>query len=219
MNAKKLFALALSAALALTTLTACGAKEETPVAPAAPTPAASVPTAPTPAPAQLSGTVNLDGSTSMEKVIKVLIESFNETNPNVTLNYNGSGSGAGITAAIDGTADLGLSSRELKAEETAKGAMTLSICIYHFCRCNFSIGHFINFKLFCMSKMLEHLSVFISYCNLHVTCSFLFTHGSSPGFQQITTAFTLAYFIMTAFNNERGAFHQKPGRFFSRLRV
>ena len=122
MNAKKLFALALSAALALTTLTACGAKEETPTAPAAPTPAASVPAAPAPAPAQLSGTVNLDGSTSMEKVIKVLIESFNETNPNVTLNYNGSGSGAGITAAIDGTADLGLSSRELKDEETAKGA-------------------------------------------------------------------------------------------------
>lgn len=112
MNAKKLFALAMSAALALTTLTACGTKTETP---ATSTPAASTP-------AQLSGTVNLDGSTSMEKVIKILIESFNETNPNVTLNYNGSGSGAGITAAIDGTADLGLSSRELKAEETAKGA-------------------------------------------------------------------------------------------------
>ena len=89
MYAKKLFALAMSAALALTTLTACGAKTETPAAstPAASTPAASIP-------AQLSGTVNLDGSTSMEKVIKILIESFNETNPNVTLNYNGSGSAA-----------------------------------------------------------------------------------------------------------------------------
>ena len=71
----------------------------------------------------LSGSVNLDGSTSMEKVIAILIESFHELYPDVTVSYNGSGSGAGITAAVDGTADMGLSSRELKAEEIARGAV------------------------------------------------------------------------------------------------
>ena len=116
MNAKKMFGLALAAVLTVGALSGCGAKEETPAAPA---PAASTPAAP----AALSGTVNLDGSTSMEKVIKILIESFNETYPDVTISYNGSGSGSGITAAIDATADMGLSSRELKDEEKAKGAV------------------------------------------------------------------------------------------------
>lgn len=82
--------------------------------------ASSAPAAPT----ALSGSVNLDGSTSMEKVMSILIESFNELYPDVTISYNGSGSGAGITAAVDGTADMGLSSRELKDEETAKGAVS-----------------------------------------------------------------------------------------------
>lgn len=117
MKAKKIFTMALTIALALGTLAGCGAKEETPAAGSSAAPAQSA------APETLSGTVNLDGSTSMEKVIAILVESFNEINPDVTINYNGSGSGAGITAAIDGTADLGLSSRELKDEETANGAV------------------------------------------------------------------------------------------------
>ena len=108
---KKIMTLALAAALALSVLTGCGAKEE---AAASTTPAAS---------AEFSGSVNLDGSTSMEKVVGILIESFNEIYPDVTISYNGSGSGAGITAAIDGTADMGLSSRELKDEEAGKGAV------------------------------------------------------------------------------------------------
>lgn len=66
--------------------------------------------------------VNTNGSTSMEKVMQVLIEAFQEQQPNVTVNYTGSGSGAGVTSAIDGTADLGLASRALKDEEEGKGA-------------------------------------------------------------------------------------------------
>ena len=104
---KKIITMALTAALSLSMLAGCGAKEETPAA------SGEV----------LSGTVNLDGSTSMEKVVGILIESFNEIHPDVTISYNGSGSGAGITAAVDGTADMGLSSRELKDEETGKGAV------------------------------------------------------------------------------------------------
>lgn len=101
---KKVFAMALACAMTLS-LVACGSNGDTPNTPA------------------LTGTVNVDGSTSMEKVVKILIESFNETNPGVTINYNASGSSSGITAAIDGTADMGLSSRELKDEETGKGAV------------------------------------------------------------------------------------------------
>jgi phosphate transport system substrate-binding protein len=68
------------------------------------------------------GTVNLDGSSSMERVVKVLMESFRADFPEITVNYNASGSGAGITAALEGTVDLGLSSRALGAEELEAGA-------------------------------------------------------------------------------------------------
>src|SRR5699024_8335936 len=64
----------------------------------------------------LSGVVNTNGSTSMESVIKILSEAFSQENPEVEVKYSGSGSGAGVTSAIEGTADLGLASRELKAE-------------------------------------------------------------------------------------------------------
>lgn len=72
---------------------------------------------------QLTGTVNTDGSTSMESVVKALGEAFMEMNPEVTVNYSGTGSGTGIQSAIDGTCDLGLSSRALKDEEKTNGAL------------------------------------------------------------------------------------------------
>lgn len=72
---------------------------------------------------QLTGTVNTDGSTSMESVVKALGEAFMEMNPEVTVNYSGTGSGTGIQSTIDGTCDLGLSSRALKDEEKTNGAV------------------------------------------------------------------------------------------------
>jgi len=71
--------------------------------------------------AAISGTVSTDGSTSMEKVIGALSESYMAVNKNVTVNYNPTGSGAGITAVQEGTCDIGLSSRALKDEEKAAG--------------------------------------------------------------------------------------------------
>ena len=68
-------------------------------------------------PAKLSGNVATDGSTSMEKIIGSLGEAFTEMNPDVNFTYNPTGSGTGIQAAIDGTCDIGLSSRALKDEE------------------------------------------------------------------------------------------------------
>ncbi|MDO5601928.1 MAG: phosphate ABC transporter substrate-binding protein [Oscillospiraceae bacterium] len=67
----------------------------------------------------LSGIVATGGSTSMEKVIGALGEAFATQNPDVQVTYDPTGSGAGITAAQNGTADIGLSSRALKEEEAA----------------------------------------------------------------------------------------------------
>ena len=73
--------------------------------------------------AAISGVVNTDGSTSMEKVMGALIEAYKEVESGVTVNYSGTGSGSGIEAVLAGTCDIGLSSRELKAEEEEKGAV------------------------------------------------------------------------------------------------
>ncbi len=77
--------------------------------------------------ADLSGTVSTNGSTSMEKVMSILIEAFEEEYPNVTVTYDATGSGAGITAATEGSADIGLASRNLKDEETGLTAYVVAI--------------------------------------------------------------------------------------------
>ena len=78
---------------------------------------------------KLSGSVATDGSTSMEKVIGVLGESFMEKNPDVTFTYNPTGSGSGITAVSEKRCDIGLSSRALKDEEKASG-LTETVLAY-----------------------------------------------------------------------------------------
>jgi len=67
------------------------------------------------------GTVSTDGSTSMEKVIGALGESFMEANSGMTFTYNPTGSGSGIQAVSEGRCDIGLSSRALKDDEKASG--------------------------------------------------------------------------------------------------
>ena len=71
--------------------------------------------------AAITGTVSTDGSTSMEKVIGALGESFMAANAGTTVGYNPTGSGAGITAVSEGRCDIGLSSRALKDDEKASG--------------------------------------------------------------------------------------------------
>lgn len=65
----------------------------------------------------LSGTVATDGSTSMEKVIGYLSEAYMEENAGVKVTYNPTGSGSGIKAVEENRCDIGLASRDLKAEE------------------------------------------------------------------------------------------------------
>lgn len=65
----------------------------------------------------LSGTVVITGSTSVEKILNDMIDEFQAMNPDVTINYTGTGSSAGIADTLAGSNDLGASSRELKDEE------------------------------------------------------------------------------------------------------
>ena len=78
---------------------------------------------------ELSGTVATDGSTSMEKVIGALGESFMAENPNVTFTYNPTGSGSGIQAVSEGRCDIGLSSRALKDDEKASGLKETTLAL------------------------------------------------------------------------------------------
>lgn len=70
-----------------------------------------------------SGSIRMAGSTSMEKLAGALAERFMEKYPDVNVTVEFVGSGAGIRSVLSGTADIGNSSRSLKAEEKAKGAV------------------------------------------------------------------------------------------------
>lgn len=111
---KKIMALVLTAVMALALLAGCGGKANDNTD-------NSDDTANNGGAATISGTVSTDGSTSMEKVIGALSESYMAANKDVTVNYNPTGSGAGITAVQEGTCDIGLSSHALKDEEKAAG--------------------------------------------------------------------------------------------------
>ena len=119
---KKFIVLTLVALMALTMMVGCGT-EEAPADEATAAPATAAPAEETPAAEELSGTVNVNGSTSMGDVIAALTEGFNEINPDVQINYTGSGSGAGIEGVLAGTCDLGLSSRALSEDEKGQGAV------------------------------------------------------------------------------------------------
>lgn len=101
---KKTTSILLTAVLSLTVLAGCGQSA-------------------------VSGTVSTDGSTSMEKVIGALGESFTNENSDINFTYNPTGSGSGITAVSEGRCDIGLSSRALKDEEKLSG-LTETVLAY-----------------------------------------------------------------------------------------
>jgi phosphate transport system substrate-binding protein len=68
----------------------------------------------------LSGTIKVAGSTSVTPLMEVLQEAYKELNPNVTFEMQSNGSSQGIKSAIDGSYDIGMSSRELKDEEKSQ---------------------------------------------------------------------------------------------------
>ncbi len=126
---KKWIGLLLTVALA-GTLTACGnsgaQSEEGESAGSVQTEAESSAQSETEA---LAGTIATGGSTSMESVIGYLKEQFTEDNSGVTISYAGIGSGGGIEGVANGTYDIGLSSRDLKEEETEQGLVATTIAL------------------------------------------------------------------------------------------
>ena len=121
---KKLIALAAALSLAVS-LAACGSAPSS----SAPAAGSNTTSASTPAsqPAELEGAVTTGGSTSVEKVIGALQESFMQLNSGVDVTYDPTGSGAGITGATEGTLDIGLSSRALKDTETGVKGTTFAL--------------------------------------------------------------------------------------------
>lgn len=110
---KKVFGVLLTLALCLG-LTGCGGSDDSNKDAAA---------------TDVSGTVTLNGSTSMEKLVNGLAEAIKEEYPNLTLEPQFTGSSAGIEALVAGTADIGDSSRALKDEEKAKGLVENIVAI------------------------------------------------------------------------------------------
>ena len=108
---RRSFLTVCGAAAAAAALTACGGSASSSASTAASSAASST--------AALSGNVATGGSTSMKNVIAALTEGFAEVEPGVTVSYDPTGSGAGITGAADKTLDIGLSSRALKDDEKA----------------------------------------------------------------------------------------------------
>ncbi len=110
---KRMMAVAMTALLSASLLSGCGAKEETPAAE--------------------TGTgsgekIVLVGSTSVDPLAQKLAEAYKIANPNTEIEIQAVGSSAGIKAAIDGSATIGMASRELKEEEITEGATPHVIC-------------------------------------------------------------------------------------------
>lgn len=117
---KKKILAAVMAGVMLLSFTACGTTKNEETTKAAETTGAS---------ADLSGSISMSGSTSMEKLVTALGEAFMDENPNVTVNAEFVGSGAGIEAVTAGTVDIGNSSRNLKDEEKANGIVENIVAI------------------------------------------------------------------------------------------
>lgn len=75
----------------------------------------------------VTGAISLNGSTSVGPVMEKLCEAYKALNPDVSIDIQQTGSGAGITSATEGTCDIGMSSRELKQEELDAGLTEMKI--------------------------------------------------------------------------------------------
>ncbi|MDD4562305.1 MAG: phosphate ABC transporter substrate-binding protein [Syntrophomonadaceae bacterium] len=78
---------------------------------------------------QLSGTITVAGSTSVQPFSDVLAEEFIKNHPGVQIDVQGGGSSQGIQATVSGAADIGASSRELKPEEKSQGLVETTIAL------------------------------------------------------------------------------------------
>ena len=132
---KKIIAAICTAALMTAALTGCGSNgtatdttADTTQTEAADTSATDT-TAEEDTAADLSGTISLAGSTSMEKLCEAMSESFMEKYPGITVTVEYTGSGAGLESLASGSVDIGDASRSLKDEEKAAGSVENIVAI------------------------------------------------------------------------------------------
>lgn len=137
----KFITTAVSAAIIAAMAMGCGQTQETTAALNEPTPAETeikeTQAADTSAPeesaaqetADLSGSVSMAGSTSMEKLANAAAEAFMEKYPGVSVTAEFTGSGAGIESVLARSVDIGNSSRSLKDEEKSAGAVENIVAI------------------------------------------------------------------------------------------
>ena len=124
---RRSFLTVCGAVAAAAALSACGGSASSTTASSAAVSSTAASSVATSAAGDLSGNVATGGSTSMKNVIAALTEGFAEVQPGVTVSYDPTGSGAGITGATDKTLDIGLSSRALKADETGVTGTTIAL--------------------------------------------------------------------------------------------
>lgn len=85
--------------------------------------------APSYTPTNLSGSVSIVGSTSVEPTMQRFSEAYTTLNPDVRIDITAPGSGAGITSTIDGSADIGMTSRDPSPDESVDLIETKAIAI------------------------------------------------------------------------------------------
>ncbi|WP_400239236.1 extracellular solute-binding protein [Methanomethylophilus alvi] len=68
-----------------------------------------------------SYSITIQGSTTVNPIMMAVEEEYEKIHPNVRISITANGSGTGAAAAIDGTADIGMLSRDLKTSETDAG--------------------------------------------------------------------------------------------------
>ena len=124
---RRSFLTVCGAVAAAAALSACGGSASSATASSAAASSTAASSVAASAAGDLSGNVATGGSTSMKNVIAALTEGFAEVQPGVTVSYDPTGSGAGITGATDKTLDIGLSSRALKADETGVTGTTIAL--------------------------------------------------------------------------------------------
>ena len=110
MKKSKMLVLFLAAVLLMGAFTGCAPANTN-------EPAANEPAATEPAASGVSGSITVNGSTSVQPLAEELSKAFTGKNPGATIDIQGGGSGVGIKSAVDGVVDIGMSSRDLKPEE------------------------------------------------------------------------------------------------------
>ena len=76
-----------------------------------------------------SGKIIIAGSSSVTPLMEKLKESYEKINPNVEIEIQQSDSTTGVNSVVEGIADIGMASREIKESELKKGINTQVLAI------------------------------------------------------------------------------------------